>query len=105
MNRKPTRKTRQRRRRAPDWATLYRERGEVPEYGTEAYGDLMAWVYMHESIPGLPAPESPEALELQRAARPAMDRELARVRRQGIDLTGLAPARTSSPEAVPAKSP
>lgn len=93
MSKKSTRKTRQRRRRTPDWVILYRDRGEVPEYGTEEYGELVGWMYMQEAIPGLPVPESPEALALQRAARPALDAECERISRVGINPNGRARAR------------
>jgi len=86
MSRKSTRKPRNRRRREPDWVERYRTAQEVPEYGSDAYGDLMGFMYHQERIPGLPEPESPKALALIRAARPALDAELTRVSSVGIKL-------------------
>ncbi|WP_147307716.1 hypothetical protein [Wenzhouxiangella sediminis] len=86
MNRKPTRKTRQRRRREPSWVERYLQAHEVPEYGSEAYGDLMGFMYHQEPIPGLPEPDSLDARALIAKARPALDAELARARREGIKL-------------------
>lgn len=86
MNRKPTRKTRQRRRREPTWVERFQEAHEVPAYGTEQYGDLMGFMYHDEAIPGLPAPESAEARALIAKARPALDAELTRASQKGIKL-------------------
>jgi|GEM_PF-5292281 len=89
MNRKPTRKTRQRRRREPSWIERYLQAHEVPEYGSEAYGDLMGFMYHGEAIPGLPEPDSAEARALIAKARPALNAELARGGRDGIKLPSV----------------
>ena len=86
MNRKPTRKTRQRRSRQPSWVERYLEAHEVPEYGSDSYGDLIGWMFMGEQMPGLPEPDSPEARALIAKAQPAIDTEIDRASRDGIKI-------------------
>ena len=75
------RQKRQRNRRPvqPAWAGPFRD-GKVPPYCSDAYAELVGWMFHSDTVPGLPEPDSPEALALIDAAQPAFDEILAEAR-------------------------
>ena len=70
---------RRRRTSTGDWIARFKD-GKVPAYGCEDYVQLIGWMYFGETPDGLPEPDSPEALALIHAARPAFDEVLAEAR-------------------------
>ena len=73
------RRQRNRRPTEPSWAGPFRD-GQVPDYGTDDYRQLVGWMFHDDHVPGLPEPDSPEALALIHAAQPAFDQVLAEAR-------------------------
>ena len=79
----PTNRNRRQRNRRPvqpAWAELFRDHGKVPGYATDDYRQLCGWMFHSDTVPGLPEPDTPEALQLIHAAKPAFDEVLAEAR-------------------------
>lgn len=69
----PTNRNRRRRKIAPhaigDWTHDLVEKQLIPERGTPAHSQYLAWRFFGEEVPGLPAGNSREGMAIAMAAQ------------------------------------
>ena len=61
---------RPRRRSLQDWIIRFRDHAELPDPGSREWHELIGWELFGDAVPGLPAADSPEGLDLLKKAAP-----------------------------------